>query len=180
MAWFKSTPPGDPLPVTMTGVKMGDRLIIIGCSDPRLVASLALKPGISGRACAVDADAAVAARAGETATKEGALIETETAPFTMLPYDSGAFDVAVLAYSLGRVPSERRVTVVNEARRVLRAGGRCVAVEAAARGGLAALARSSRLPSAEIETAFNAAGLRAVRTLAERDGIAFVEGANRQ
>ncbi|MEO6236127.1 MAG: methyltransferase domain-containing protein [Vicinamibacterales bacterium] len=180
MAWFKSTPPGDPLPVTMTGVKMGDRLIIIGCSDPRLVAQLALKPGISGRACAIDADGSVVAHAGEAATREGALIETETAPFTMLPYDHDAFDVAVLAYSLGRLPAERRIAAVNEARRVLRAGGRCVAIEAAARGGLGALARPTRVPAPEIEQTFNAAGLRAVRTLAERDGVAFVEGASRQ
>src|SRR5215207_1555377 len=61
MAWFKSSPPGDPLAVTMAGVKMGDRLLVIGCSDPKLVAQLALKPGISGRVCAVDADAAAAA-----------------------------------------------------------------------------------------------------------------------
>jgi ubiquinone/menaquinone biosynthesis C-methylase UbiE len=180
MAWFKSSPPGDPLPVTMTGVKMGDRLIVIGCSDARLVAHLALKPGISGRTCALDADAALSARAGDAATKEGALIETETAPFTMLPFDHGSFDVAVLAYTLGRLPPDRRLTAVSEARRVLRAGGRCVAIEAAARGGLAALARSTRMPTAEIEASFNAAGLRAVRTLAEREGIAFVEGANRQ
>ena len=179
MAWFKSSPPGDPLAVTMAGVKMGDRLIVIGCSDPKLVAQLALKPGISGRACAVDANAAAAARAGETATREGALIETESAPHTMLPYDNGAFDVAVLAHALGGLTLERRIATINEARRVLRAGGRCIGMEAAARGGLGALARSSRVSSDEIEEAFRSAGLRAVRTLAERDGVAFIEGANR-
>jgi ubiquinone/menaquinone biosynthesis C-methylase UbiE len=179
MAWFKSTPPGDPLAVTMAGVKMGDRLIVVGCSDPKLVAQLALKPGISGRTCAVDADASAATRAGETATREGALIETETAPHTMLPYDNGSFDVAVLAYALGQLPLERRIATINEARRVLRAGGRCIGIEAAARGGLAALVRSTQVPAGEIEEAFRAAGLRAVRVLAERDGIAFVEGANR-
>jgi ubiquinone/menaquinone biosynthesis C-methylase UbiE len=179
MAWFKSSPPGDPLAVTMAGVKMGDRLIVIGCSDPKLVAQLALKPGISGRACAVDADGTAATRAREVATREGALIETDTAPHTMLPYDNGAFDVAVLAHVLGSLRAERRIATINEARRVLRAGGRCIGIEAAARGGLGALVRSARVPPAEIEEAFRAAGLRAVRTLAERDGLAFVEGANR-
>jgi ubiquinone/menaquinone biosynthesis C-methylase UbiE len=181
MAWFwsKSSPTGDPLAVTMAGVKMGDRLIVIGCSAPKLVAQLALKPGISGRVCAVDADEAAATRAAETATREGALIETASAPHTMLPYDTAAFDVAVLAYALANLPADRRITTINEARRVLRPGGRCIAIEAATRGGLAALVRSSRIPPGEIEEAFRSAGLRAVRTLAERDGIAFIEGANR-
>jgi len=177
--WFKSPPPGDPLPVTMSGIKMGDRLLVIGCADAKLVAQLSLKPGISGRACAVDADAAVSERAAGVAMQEGALIESATAPLTMLPYDDQSFDVAVLSHVLGALAAERRVATISEARRVLRTGGRCVAIEAVARGGLAALVGGTRVPAGEIEEAFRIAGLRAVRTLAERDGTAFIEGANR-
>ena len=36
-----------------------------------------------------------------------------------------------------------------------------------------------RIGAGEIEETFRAAGLRTVRTLAERDGTAYVEGANR-
>jgi ubiquinone/menaquinone biosynthesis C-methylase UbiE len=164
----------------MSGVKMGDRLLIVGCSDAKVVAQLALKPGISGRACVVDADGKVSAHAAAVAMQEGALVEAETAPLTMLPYDDDAFDVAVLNHVLGATPSERRVQLINEARRVLRTGGRCVAIEAVARGGLAALVGSgARLAAKDLEEAFRIAGLRAVRTLAERDGVAYVEGANR-
>jgi len=176
MAWFKSSPPGDPLAVTMTGVKMGDRLIVIGCTDSRIVTQLAMKPGISGRTCAVDADAAASARAADVATREGALIEAETAPLTMLPYDEESFDVAVLSRALTDLSAERRIATINEARRVLRPGGRCVAIEPAARGGLAGLIPGAHVLPADIETAFRAAGLRAVRTLFDRDGVAFVEG----
>jgi hypothetical protein len=93
MGWFRASPSGEPLVVAMTGVKLGDRLLVVGGSDAKTVAHLALKPGISGRACIVDEEAATATRAGDTATREGALIETETAPFTMLPYDADAFDL---------------------------------------------------------------------------------------
>lgn len=179
MAWFKSSPPGDPLTVTMSGVKMGDRLLVIGCSDVKVVAQLALKPGISGRACAVDPETGAAAKAGEAATREGALIETETAPLTMLPYDDQSFDVTVLSHKLATLSAERRIATVTEARRVLRPGGRCVAIESVGRAGLAALVGGKRLAAVEIEETFRAAGLRAVRTLAERDGTAYVEGANR-
>ena len=179
MPWFRASPPGDPLVVAMTGVKRGDRLLIMGGADAKTVALLAQKPGISGRICVVDDDAAIATRAGETATREGALIEAETAPLTMLPYDAEAFDLVVLNHALGKLPEARRATALAEARRVLREGGRCVSIEAAARGGLASLIGGARVPSSEIERAMTAADFRAVRTLAERDGLAFIEGAKR-
>ena len=163
----------------MTGVKLGDRLLIMGGSDAKTVALLALKPGISGRACVVDDDPAIAARAGEAATREGALIETEHAPITMLPYDAGAFDIVVLNHALGKLPDSRRAGALAEARRVLREGGRGVAIEPAARGGLAALIGGTRLASSDIERVMTDVGFRAVRTLAERDGLAFIEGAKR-
>ena len=49
MPWFKSATPHDPLAVTMTGVKLGDRLLVIGCGQAKLVAQLALKPGLTGQ-----------------------------------------------------------------------------------------------------------------------------------
>jgi ubiquinone/menaquinone biosynthesis C-methylase UbiE len=83
-------------------------------------------------------------------------------------------------HALGTVRAERRLLVLNEARRVLRDGGRCIAIEPTTRRGLAALVSGSRPASTEIEQALTAAGFRAVRTLAEREGLAFVEGAKRQ
>ena len=47
----------DPLSVSMAGVKLGDRVLVVGCSDPRLIATLAVKTGLTGRACAVDESA---------------------------------------------------------------------------------------------------------------------------
>ena len=180
MGWFRASPPGDPLVVAMTGVKLGDRLLIMGGSHTKTVALLALKPGISGRAVVVDDDANAATRAAEAATAEGALIEGETAPLTMLPFDDASFDVVAVNHALGTVPEGRRHQALTEARRVLREGGRCVAIEPATRGGLAALVGGgAKMPVAEIERALTTAGFRAVRTLAERDGLAFIEGAKR-
>ena len=179
MGWFRASPPGDPLVVAMTGVKLGDRLLILGGSHTKTVGQLALKPGISGRAVVLDEDANASTRAAEAATAEGALIEGETAPLTMLPFDAAAFDVVVLNHLVGKVPEPRRSAMFAESLRVLRNGGRCVAIEAAARGGLAGLVGGSKLPGSEIEHTMTHAGFRAVRTLAERDGLAFIEGAKR-
>ena len=179
MGWFRASPPGDPLVVAMTGVKLGDRLLILGGSHTKTVGQLALKPGISGRAVVVDEDANASTRAAEAATAEGAVIEGETAPLTMLPFDESAFDVVVINHALARIPEGRRNQMLTEARRVLREGGRCVAIEPAMRSGLAALVSSGALPSTDIERDLSTAGFRAVRTLAERDGLAFIEGAKR-
>ena len=57
---FKSE--GEPLAVSMAGIKLGDRLLVLGCGDPMLVAQLAVKTGLTGRAFAVDARADLTAR----------------------------------------------------------------------------------------------------------------------
>ena len=179
MRWFRSAAPGDPLVVAMTGVKLGDRLLVVGCSDAKVIAQLALKPGLTGRTCAVDDNAEAVARASRIAAEEGALLEAETAPPTMLPYDGGAFDLVVFNHALGNVPEPRRAALLQEARRVLRNGGRCIAIERAVRGGLAALVGGSGVPSSDIERDFTQSSFRATRTLAEREGLAFIEGAKR-
>jgi hypothetical protein len=59
----------DPLHVTMTGVRMGERFLQLGCDDASLLGGLAAKVGLSG-ACAViafDEDAAPAASARRSA-----------------------------------------------------------------------------------------------------------------
>ena len=177
---FKTGAPRDPLVVTMVGVKLGDRLLIIGCEHAKVVAQLALKAGLTGRACALDENVAMSARAAAVAQREGALLETETAPPTMLPHNDSAFDIVVLNHMLGRVQPDRRTAILHEAVRVLREGGRCIAIEPATRGGLAALFGGARPGSAEIELAFRSADFRAVRTLAEREGLTFVEGAKKR
>ena len=40
----------DPLQVSMTGVRMGERFLQIGCNDKSLLAGLAAKVGLSGTA----------------------------------------------------------------------------------------------------------------------------------
>ena len=42
--WFRPAAL-DPLSVSMAGVKLGDRVLVIGCSDPLLIAALAAKAG---------------------------------------------------------------------------------------------------------------------------------------
>ena len=179
MLKLRKTEPGVPLVVAMTAVRMGDRLLVVGCADARVVGLLAGKPGLTGRACAVDAAAARTARAAQAAQNEGALLEVETARVTSLPYVADAFDVVVVSHLLPELAVSDRQACLSEAVRVLRPGGRCVVVQAGRRKGIAGLFGGERMPAAEVERLMGAAGFRAVHTLAERDGLVFVEGARR-
>lgn len=181
MKWIRKSSL-EPLAVSMPGVKLGDRLLVIGSSDPMLIAALGSKSGLTGRACAVDDDGALAAEAGRVAEREGALVETAHAPGWQVPYEEDAFDVVVLRSMLSRPAAAGRDTALREAMRVLRPGGRCVGIEGSPRRGLSALIGGGQTdtPRADdLTRALASAGFVAVRTLAEREGMVFVEGVRR-
>lgn len=178
MLKLRKTPPGEPLIVTMAGVRMGDRLLIVGADAPKVVAQLAVKPALTGRVCVVDEDEDRVSRASVLALSEGVQIEREVAPVTALPFAAAAFDVVVVSHMLQLLAADRRVLCLSEAGRVLRPGGRCVLIERGRRTLLAGLLSSvAPMLPADVEALLGAAGFRAVHTLAEREGIMFVEGA---
>jgi ubiquinone/menaquinone biosynthesis C-methylase UbiE len=163
----------------MTGVKMGDRFAQIGCAHGGRLAAIASKVGLSGRAVAVVPDAESAARAQKGAEQAGVLIDVEIAPPTRLPLDDNSLDVVVIddtAGLLAMLAANDRVTSIREGRRVLRPGGRVMVIGAAPRGGLAALfTRAQSGPPFDPTPLLTADDFKSVRTLAERDGLVFVE-----
>jgi ubiquinone/menaquinone biosynthesis C-methylase UbiE len=181
MLRLRKSEAGDPLAVAMSGVKLGDRVLVLGCSDPHLIAGLAGKAGLTGRACALDESQERTTRAAAAVEREGVLLESFTAPWSALPFDPSSFDVVVIRDVLPPLQPEPRVRCVQETWRVLRDGGRCVVIDRGARGGLGALI-SGRGGSDHsgaaggAATALQADGFVAVRTLAEREGLVFVEG----
>jgi ubiquinone/menaquinone biosynthesis C-methylase UbiE len=181
--WFRRSTL-DPLSVSMAGAKLGDRLLIVGCSDPDLIARLGAKAGLTGRACAVDESPQLVAEAERIALREGVLIEAAAAPYATLPFDAAAFDLVVVRDVLPTLTSDARRVAVTEAQRVMRAGGRCLVIETTAHGGLGSLVGSSR-PNDEYGASggalsvLSAAGFVAVRTLAEREHLLFVEAVKR-
>lgn len=166
--------------VGMTGVKMGDRLLQIGCSDGGALAAVAAKVGLSGRALAVVPDAATASRVRKGAERQGVLVETEIAPPTALPATAPDFDLVVIDDARGQfasMPDDAQIATVHEAVRVLEPGGRVLAISALPVTGIAAmLGRGSSAPAFDATGALERGGCRFVRLLGEREGLRFVEG----
>jgi ubiquinone/menaquinone biosynthesis C-methylase UbiE len=175
--WFRASTL-DPLTVSMAGIKLADRLVIVGCSDPRLIAALAAKSGLTGRICAVDPSADRVREAERVALAEGVLIEAASAPLSALPYDPDTFDIVILRNIVG----EQEVSAaIVEAYRVLRPGGRCMVINTTPRAIAGIFQRN--VPESggaqAVAAALTSQEFVAVRTLAEREGTVFVEAIKR-
>ena len=178
MLKLRRTEPGAPLIVSMTGLRLGDSVLFLGCYDPKAIAQVAVKPGLSGRACAIDEARERVAAAEVAAQAEGALLETEVARLDTLPYQADLFDAVIAIRLISHLDAQSRQAVFREALRVVRPGGRCVVVEEGRSRGFAGLFSSQApIAAAEIEAILQAGGFRGVRTLADRDRLLFLEGA---
>jgi len=179
MSFFQRRDDPHMLVVGMTGVKMGDRFVQIGCAHGGRLGAVAAKVGLSGRAVAIVPDEASAERARKGAAQAGVLVEVEVAPPVHLAAEDASFDVAVVdetAGVFGSLGAEGRVAAVRELYRILRPGGRTIVISAVPRGGLGALfTRAESGPSIDLKPSLQADGFKSVRLLAERDGLAFVE-----
>ena len=169
------------LPVTMTGVRMGERALQIGIDDPSLASAIAAKVGLSGHAAIAVSDDPAAAKARAAAATAGILVDVRVTPFDSLPFPGDAFDAIVLHAAAGVLPpfdGAAAVAMLREGHRVLRAGGRIVVLEGGPRGGVAAWFRSRQPPPppGAATGALGAAGFRAARLLANREGYRFTEG----
>ena len=163
----------------MAGIKLGQRILAVGPRDPALIARLAAKAGLTGRACIVDADDDSLAKAAAAIEQEGALVEPTRAPYGMWPFEENSFDVAVIPDLLPSLTPDVRARCVSEVLRVLRPGGRAIVIERAQRGGLV----GALLGGARVTPAYEGPldllrrhGFAAVRQLSEADGVAYVEG----
>lgn len=164
----------------MVGIKLGDRLLVVGCGDPKLIAQLATKTGLTGRAFAVDEREQVVTAAADIVAREGALVETATAQWTSLPLENASFDVAVVRDVLPHIPAHRRAACLSEVSRVLRPGGRCLIIDGTVRKGVAAMVRGGSVRPDYGEQGgpvqiLSSQGFKAGRILTERDGLVFAE-----
>ena len=169
--------------VGMTSARLGDRIVQVGCAHGGRLAAVASLVGLSGRAVAVVADNAAAARVRKGAEQAGVFIEIEVAPSTQLPLDAETFDVAIIDDTGGLLTTmteaDRNATI-REAFRILRAGARLLVLAALPKSGLGALFSRGSIPSADPVPALQANGFALTRVLGEGEGLRFIEGVKRR
>ncbi len=167
----------DPLHVSMMGVRMGERVLQIGCDDITLLAGVAAKVGLSGTTVCIVSDEADAARAREAGTLAGALLELHSGSFAALPVDTDGFDVVIVDDTAGRFaaqPTDERLGAIREALRALRPGGRIAIVEGLTRGRFRGTIE--RPAGYRGDTLLADGGFHPVRLLAEGERYRFYEG----
>ena len=175
------------LALAMTGVRMGERLLMVG-DNAQLAAELAAKVGLTGRCVMVVGSAAAAASVTAAATEAGVLLEDiRVSALPALPVDRGAFDAAVVDAGptfLTALDGTGRLALARSLARALRPAGRLIIVEGrptspfrpfhATPAGLDAF-RAAGGAATLLETA----GFHPVRLLADRQGQRFTEGLRR-
>jgi ubiquinone/menaquinone biosynthesis C-methylase UbiE len=172
------------LVVSMTGVKLGDALLQVGCADGGRLGAVAAKVGLSGRAVLIAPDETSALRGRKGAAAAGVLVDVDVASPRQLPVKDGEFDLALVDDTgglLGTMRADHRVASIRELLRALRPGGRVMIIGAGTRGGFGALLTRAQsgppfVASGDAVRSLEADGFRSVRTLAEREGLVFVEG----
>ena len=164
--------------LAMIGAKPGLEVVFLGSSNPALAAEVALVTGLNGRTTVVDRDASGQQRVQAAASEAGALVDYVDAPPTMLPLDSDTADLVVVDARLAARDGQARTQIVLEGVRVLKAGRRVVMIEGARRAGVFSVlsGKVTALADDAARTLLTAAGLTAVRHLADVDGVAYFEG----
>ena len=164
----------------MVAARAADSVAVLGAPGPAeaaLAAEIGVETGLNGRTVVIDVGAEARARVEAAAGKAGALVEFEWAPVTMLPIDAGTFDVAVINRQLSLLDGQNRVACCQEALRIIKPSGRVVVIEGVRRPGLFGLfpTKLPGLPPDDVKDALTRAGAKAVRLLADVDGVVFFE-----
>jgi len=169
----------EPLPVTMSAVRMGERVLQIGIDDPAIVGVLASKVGLSGNAAVVVVSDTEAQRARSAAAGAGVLVDVHVTSLSSLPFESAMFDLVIVHGMRGLLSSlepTARTQALRECHRVLRVGGRLMTIEAAPASGLKGMLSKSPESTYDVISVLESAGFRPARLLAEREGYKFAEG----
>jgi demethylmenaquinone methyltransferase/2-methoxy-6-polyprenyl-1,4-benzoquinol methylase/phosphoethanolamine N-methyltransferase len=127
-------------------IEARSRLLDIGCGTGRLLAQAARREP-SAVLVGIDTDRDSIEIARDRARSAPGPIELHLASAEKMPFTSDYFDVAVAVFLLGALPAPTRQRVLAEALRVLKPGGRLLAVDWA-RGGCVAARIAYELISA--------------------------------
>ena len=107
----------------------GERVLDVGCGTGTLAIAAKRHVGASGTVTGVDPAAEMIERAMEKTARARADVAFRTAAAEELPFANGTFDVVLSSLMLHHLPTATRRAGVGEMRRVLKPGGRLLAID---------------------------------------------------
>jgi ubiquinone/menaquinone biosynthesis C-methylase UbiE len=113
----------------LANLKPGESVLDIGCGTGTLAIAAKQRVGRSGRVYGIDASPEMVARATRKATKAAAEVFFENGIAELLPFPDGQFDAVLSTVMLHHLGRKARQQCAHEVRRVLKPGGRVLAVD---------------------------------------------------
>lgn len=113
----------------LANLKPGESVLDIGCGTGTLAIAAKQRVGLTGRVYGVDASPEMLARATRKATRAGAEVVFHNGVVERLPFPEGQFDAVLSTLMLHHLGRKARQQCAGEVRRVLKAGGRVLAVD---------------------------------------------------
>jgi ubiquinone/menaquinone biosynthesis C-methylase UbiE len=148
-------------------LRHGEAVLDVGCGTGTLAIAASRHVGLAGEVTGIDASPSMIARAHRKAAKARVGAAFQVAVAEELPFPDRRFDVVLSTLMLHHLPRAVRQRCAGEIRRVLKVGGRVLAVDfgrAKQRGVLAHFHRHGSIEVHDIVKLFEGAGLTPIRT----------------
>lgn len=171
--------------VRAAALQPGEAVLDVGCGTGDLTLRAARKVGRGAHVSGIDASPQMIGVAQRKAKNKGRDVDFRLAPIEDLPFADGEFDVVLSSFMLHHLPDDLKVRGLAEVRRVLKPGGRLIAVDlkpgGGVIGGMMKLIGHS-LPgdyADQLRAAITEAGFESVELLNPEDRIAIFLRASR-
>jgi ubiquinone/menaquinone biosynthesis C-methylase UbiE len=113
----------------LANLKSGESVLDVGCGTGTLAVTAKQRVGPAGRVYGVDASPEMLARANKKASKAGAEVVFKNGMVEALPFSESQFDAVLSTLMLHHLGRKARQQCAHEMRRVLKPGGRVLAVD---------------------------------------------------